>query len=54
MKEYVLARLKEASTWRGVVYMLTALGVTISPAAAEAIIAAGMAIAGAIGVFLPG
>jgi hypothetical protein len=54
MKEYILARLKEASTWRGFVYMLTALGVTLSPAAAEAIIAAGMAIAGAIGAFLPG
>jgi len=54
MKAYVLARLKEASTWRGFVYMLTALGVTLTPAAAEAIIAAGMAIAGVIGVFLPG
>ena len=54
MKEYILARFKEASTWRGFVYMLTALGVTLSPAAAEAIIAAGMAIAGAIGAFLPG
>jgi hypothetical protein len=54
MKKYILDRLKEASTWRGFVYMLTALGVTLSPAAAEAIIAAGMAIAGAIGAFLPG
>jgi hypothetical protein len=54
MKAYLLARLKEASTWRGFVYMLTALGITISPAAAEAIIAAGMAIAGVIGAFLPG
>jgi hypothetical protein len=54
MKEYVLARLKEASTWRGFVYLLTALGVTVSPALAEAIIAAGMAVAGVIGVVLPG
>lgn len=54
MKDYLLARLKESSTWRGFVYMLTALGVTLTPAAAEAIIAAGMAIAGVIGAFLPG
>jgi len=54
MKEYVLARLKEASTWRGFVYLLTALGVTISPALSEAIIAAGLAIAGILGAALPG
>ena len=30
MKAYVLARLKEPSTWRGVVMMLTALGVPIA------------------------
>jgi hypothetical protein len=54
MKVYLLARLKEASTWRGFVYLLTALGVTVSPALAEAIIAAGMALAGVIGVVLPG
>jgi hypothetical protein len=54
MKVYLLARLKEASTWRGLVYLLTALGVTVSPALAEAIIAAGMALAGVIGVVLPG
>jgi hypothetical protein len=54
MKQYVVDRLKEASTWRGFVYLLTAFGVTVAPATAEAIIAAGMAIAGVIGAVFPG
>ena len=54
MKSYVLARLKEPSTWRGVIYMLTALGVPMAPALADAIIAVGLALAGLIGVVAPG
>lgn len=54
MKSYVLARLKEPSTWRGVIYMLTALGVPMAPALADAIIAVGLALAGLIGVVTPG
>lgn len=53
MKEFLLNRLREASTWRGIVMLLTAAGVALSAAQTEAIIAAGMAIVGAIGVFLP-
>jgi hypothetical protein len=52
MKEYVLARISEASTWRGFVYLLTALGIALSAAQTEAIIAVGMAVSGAIGVFV--
>lgn len=51
MKEYILARIAEASTWRGFVYLLTALGLSLGAAQAEAIIAAGMALSGVIGVF---
>lgn len=51
MIEFLLERGKEASTWRGIVAILTAAGVTISPAQAEAIIALGLAVIGAIGVF---
>ena len=54
MKSYLLARLKEPSTWRGVIYMLTALGVPMAPALADAIIAVGLALAGLIGVVTPG
>jgi hypothetical protein len=52
MKEYIIARLAEASTWRGLVYLLTALGVAMDVAKTEALVAAGMAISGAIAVFV--
>jgi len=52
MKSYILARLAEASTWRGFVYLLTALGVAMDVAKTEALVAAGMAISGAIAVFV--
>jgi hypothetical protein len=54
MKSYVLARMKEPSTWRGVIYMLTAIGVPIAPAMADAIIAVGLALAGLVGAVTPG
>jgi hypothetical protein len=50
---YMVARLGEASTLRGGLYLLTAAGVAIRPEVGEAIIAAGMALAGLIGVLLP-
>lgn len=53
LKSFLLARIREASTWRGIVLFLTAAGVPIAPAAADAVIAAGLAIAGLIGVFMP-
>lgn len=53
MKDYLLTRLREASTWRGLVMLVTAAGVALSAAQTEAIIALGMAVAGMIGVFLP-
>ena len=51
MKDYLVNRAKEASTWRGIILLLTAVGVPIAPAMAEAIISVGLAFAGAIGVF---
>ena len=51
MKTYILQRIKEASTWRGVILLLTAIGVPVAPAMADSIIAAGLAIAGLIGAF---
>jgi hypothetical protein len=50
---YLLARLKEASTWRGIALLLTALGVQVAPEVQEAVISAGIAVAGAVGVFFP-
>lgn len=53
MKDYILNRLAEASTWRGFVMLVTALGVTLDSAQAAAIVSAGMALAGVIAVFVP-
>lgn len=50
MLDYILDRLQEPSTWRGIVLLLTALGVSFSPDAQEAIISVGLSIAGLIGI----
>ena len=51
MTAYIIARLKEASTWRGIIALLTAAGVTISPEMVDKIVAAGLAVMGIIGMF---
>lgn len=43
--------LGEASTWRGIIFILTAVGVQLDPAQQTAIISAGMALSGLVGVF---
>lgn len=53
MKAYLLARAKEASTWRGLTLFLTAVGVPLAPALAEAIVTAGLGLAGLLGFLLP-
>lgn len=50
---YLLDRFREASTWRGLIFVLTAAGVAIKPQMAEAIIAFGLALAGGAGVVSP-
>ena len=49
--DYILARLKEASTWRGIVALITAFGVNLSPEQTSAIVTAGLGLIGVIGVF---
>lgn len=41
----------EPSTWRSLVYLLTATGIHINPEQQSAIVSAGLAVAGAIGLF---
>ena len=48
--KYLLDRLGEASTWRGIIMLLTALGVSIKPELQESIVSTGLAIAGFVGV----
>lgn len=48
---WIINRLKEKTTWRGIVAAFTALGVSINPEQAAAIVSLGVAIAGAFEVF---
>ena len=50
---YIKARLVEPTTWRGIVLIITAAGAKLNPEQTEAIIGAGLALAGLLGVFLP-
>jgi hypothetical protein len=52
--KYLLDRLGERSTWLGLIGIVTAFGVSLSPEQAEAIIAVGSAVAGAVAVFTKG
>ena len=53
MRDYLLARLREPSTWRGLVLIATACGTALSPDQQEAIVTAGLLIAGLIGAAVP-
>ncbi len=54
MKKYMRERLKEPSTWRGLILLATACGAPIAPAMSEAIILLGLALAGGVGVVTKG
>lgn len=51
---YFLDRLKEESTWRGLIALATALGVKLRPEWQDAIVSAGLAGIGLINVFRSG
>jgi hypothetical protein len=48
---YILEKLKEPSTWRGILAMITAVGVKLHPELQEAIISAGLALIGMVNIF---
>jgi|TARA_B100000686_G_C16792254_1_gene979569 hypothetical protein len=48
--KFILSRLKERSTWLGIISLLTAAGISLSPDEAQAIAAAGVATAGAVAI----
>lgn len=50
MLDFILERGKEASTWRGLVALATAVGISVSPALTEALVAFGLALIGILGV----
>lgn len=49
---WMLRRLREPSTWRGLVWLATVAGLSLRPEQAEAIVTVGMALTGLLGVFL--
>ncbi|MCI0441187.1 MAG: hypothetical protein L0177_18955 [Chloroflexi bacterium] len=51
--KYLLTRLSEASTWQGIVALLTVAGVSLSPEQGQQVIATGLAVIGLIKTFLP-
>lgn len=53
MLKIIIDRLNEASTWRGIVALITAAGVAISPTQQAAIVATGLAVMGLLGAFVP-
>ena len=53
MLKMLMSRLNEASTWRGIVALIMACGVAISPEQMAAIVAAGMAVIGLLGAMVP-
>ena len=50
MKNYLLARLQESTTWRGIILIATAAGVHLSPELQNTIISAGIGLAGLVAV----
>ncbi len=53
--DYIKERFKEPSTWRGIIWVLSAFGVYhFSPDQSEAVIALGMALAGGAGMVTKG
>lgn len=52
-RSYVVARLKERSTWLGLFALLGAIGVQVPDATVQAIATAAVALAGLLGAGLP-
>ena len=53
MKQWLIERMREGSTWRGLVLLITAAGLHITPDQAQLIITIGLGIAGSIGLVSP-
>lgn len=52
-KAYLIAQLQQPSTWRGLVLVITAFGVKLAPEMMDAIVFAGLLLAGGIGAAFP-
>jgi len=54
MRQYILDRAKEPSTWRGILLFLTAIGVPVAPELANNIVTVGLGLAGIVGMATKG
>ena len=54
MMEWIVDRLKERSTWLGLISLVTAVGLSLNPNQVEAVIAAGMAVGGVVAALTRG
>jgi len=52
--KWAVDQLKQASTWRGIVMLITSAGLAVNPDLMEPIIVAGTGVAGLIGVLFKG
>jgi len=52
-KQYIIERLKEPSTWRGIAMICAAFGIVISPEQIGTILTVAFTIIGAIGAGMP-
>lgn len=48
----VLEYLKHASTWKGIIAVVTALGVTLSPELQAAVVSVGLSLIGLVQIFV--
>jgi hypothetical protein len=53
IRAYVIARLQESATWRGLILIATALGAKGRPETWEAIVTGGLLLAGLVAVAFP-
>jgi hypothetical protein len=54
MMDWIIDRLKERSTWLGLISLVTAIGISLNPGQIEAVISAGMAAGGLIATMTRG
>lgn len=53
IKGYILLQGKDPATWRGLIMLCTSVGVGFNPDQVAAIVTAGTALVGLVGVFSP-
>ena len=53
LKNYLVSRGQESSTWRGLIMLATGFGAALKPEMADSVITVGIFLTGAVGALLP-